>query len=67
MADLHHAALGGDVREVKRLLDLGANIDETASFRGATPLHIAAYKGHIETVRLLLDRGAYINPAKQSG
>ena len=56
---LMFAALYGDARIVKALLDRGADVnvvpdDET----GRPALAAAAMNGHLEVVRLLLDKGA---------
>jgi ankyrin repeat protein len=72
---LHRAAGAGDVAEVLRLLDAGADIDAPAdTFRGAhdavecglTPLMVGAgnERGSAEVVRTLLKRGA--NPRSVS-
>ena len=58
--DLHHAALRGDIDEVRALLAQGADPNAFEEF-GSTPLHFAADDGHIEIVRLLLEAGADVN------
>eukprot|EP00094_Tigriopus_californicus_P002077 TCALIF_02003-PA protein Name:"Similar to Bard1 BRCA1-associated RING domain protein 1 (Mus musculus)" AED:0.05 eAED:0.05 QI:0/1/0.6/1/1/1/5/0/562 len=57
---LHVACIKGQVDEVKRLLDLGAN-PNTQDHAGWTPLHEVAQNGHVEILRLLLDSGAAPN------
>jgi hypothetical protein len=54
---LHMAAIHGNVKNVKLLLDNGAQIDHPDRY-GYTALFHAAYMGHNEVVGLLLDRGA---------
>jgi ankyrin repeat protein len=57
ITDLHYAAASGDVAEITRLLDAGADIEARAD--GAfTPLHWAAFGGQPATITTLLDRGA---------
>ncbi len=51
------AAGKGDVDEVRRLLDAGANVDGT-DYAGMTALQNAALTVEPEVVRLLLERGA---------
>jgi hypothetical protein len=48
-APLHDAAKAGDVAEVRRLLQAGANV-EAGNKDGETPLHRAARGGHAEIV-----------------
>lgn len=65
--DLVNAARGGDVNEVRDLLDKGANPNRRSGdiivppfsyVFGKTPLCAAAEAGHADVVKLLLDRGA---------
>ncbi|KAM0256388.1 hypothetical protein ACHAQJ_005039 [Trichoderma viride] len=56
---LHKAAWSGKTDVVKRLLDLGADI-EARNKHDNTPLHDAARSGKTDMVKLLLDRGADI-------
>ena len=60
--NLFQAARYGDIANVRKYLDLGANI-EVKDFRGLTSLQIACVYGHLDVVRLLLDRGANIEAA----
>jgi ankyrin repeat protein len=60
------AALSGDLAEVKRLLERGADIEATDKESGGTCLMLATFQGHREVARLLLERGADVN-AKASG
>jgi uncharacterized protein len=67
-AKLGAAAATGNVRDIKILLDEGADIDcHGASRWDDTPLGIAAYNGHLPAVRLLLDRGADIEAQDKNG
>ena len=61
---LHWAALNGDARLVKGLLERGAPPDIT-NYVGATPLLYAA--GNVESVRALLDAGSAVNKASKFG
>ncbi len=60
------AACEGDLDEVKRLVDTGADIN-AASIYGETPLYIAAYFGYLPMVRYLVGQGADINAANKDG
>lgn len=54
---LHIAALRGDLRLVKMLLDAGLDVNEQGDM-GYTPLHNAKRKGFAEIVDLLIEKGA---------
>lgn len=61
---LHIGARKGDLREVKRLLDEGMDVNVGAwgpRSKGLTPLHLAAQGGHLEVMDELLERGADID------
>jgi hypothetical protein len=55
---LHEAARIGNLPMVKRLVELGAEIDMNAGTFKATALHDAASKGHIEVIEYLMQCGA---------
>ena len=57
---LYRAARSGNIKEVKRLLNNGANPD-VPDAHGLTPLHQAAYWGETEIVDLLIKAGANVN------
>lgn len=67
--DLHMrlfvAAVRGDAKRARKLLDQGAAVEECAAngFDKCTPLQMAALQGHTAVVALLLDRGANIDSA----
>jgi len=63
---LIQAARYGDIANVRKYLDLGANI-EVKDYRGLTSLQIACARGHLDVVRLLLEHGANIEAAGESG
>jgi uncharacterized protein len=54
---LHYAAWVGDLDEVRRLIEAGADPDLTDSI-GETPLHGAAASGRVDVVAYLLSVGA---------
>jgi cytohesin len=58
--DLRMAAMAGNVKEVKRLLDKGVDVNAGGD-DGWTALHWAAQTGHTDVAKLLLARGA--NPS----
>lgn len=67
---IHDAAAKGDLQEVKRLLDQGANIEEPETVAIAlerTPIILAALRGRVEVLKELLDRGANINYESKVG
>ncbi|KAJ8774297.1 hypothetical protein K2173_009728 [Erythroxylum novogranatense] len=61
---LHIGARKGDLKEVKRLLNEGMDVNVGAwgpKSKGVTPLHLAAEGGHVEVMDELLERGANID------
>ncbi len=66
---LRHAAKKGNLAEIARLLDAGADIEGKGGFfsLGQTPLAIAVWYGRDEAVRLLLERGANTEARDDSG
>ena len=70
MTKLHNAAQAGNLAEVKRLLNAGANINSKAigeNRNEATPLIVAALNGKLNVVRELLKRGAKVNIKSNQG
>eukprot|EP00959_Pyramimonas_sp_CCMP1952_P253692 5300243-Pyramimonas_sp.AAC.1 len=57
---LHVAALEGNVKGVRILLEAGAEVD-VRSVDTLTPLHCAADTGNMEVMRLLVEMGADVN------
>lgn len=64
--ELMSAARDGNNDAVKRVLDLGVEINQRTS-RGKTALMLAASNGHTDTVKLLLDRGADLSMTDDYG
>ncbi|GAV82661.1 Ank_2 domain-containing protein [Cephalotus follicularis] len=61
---LHIAARKGDLKEVRRLLNNGMDVNVAtwgSKAKGVTPLHLGAQGGHLEVMDELLDRGANID------
>ena len=56
---LMYAALHGDLKTVKVLVDKGAAVNR----EGWSPLHYAASSGHVEVMKFLLENHAYIDAA----
>ena len=57
---LFHAVKSGNVTLVKRLLEIGCNV-EFKNEMNQTPLHLASGTGHFQIVKLLLDYNAELN------
>jgi len=68
-AALRSAASSGDLQELKRLLDRGADIEAQNNYPayGWTALHWAADNNHLDVVKELLDRGADIDAQEDNG
>jgi ankyrin repeat protein len=64
--ELVAAAGKGDVETMRRLLDVGVDVNCVAT-SAHTPLTFAAVKSQIEAVRLLLERGAAVDQPKHPG
>jgi ankyrin repeat protein len=62
---LYLAAESGNDAIVGKLLEAGADPNQTALSEGETPLMFAARSGNVEAVRLLLDKGARIDAAEK--
>jgi ankyrin repeat protein len=60
------AAKTNDLRELRRLLDAGAEID-AADARGYSALMFATYFGHVEAFEYLLEHGADPDSADRAG
>ena len=56
---LADAARVGDVKEVEKYIDKGADVN--ARWFGRTPIQVAADEGKTEVIELLLKKGADIN------
>lgn len=61
---LRKAAIKGNLRRVKKLLDEGADVD-FKDVNKLTPLYFAAMNGHVEIARVLLEKGADPNIARE--
>ncbi len=61
---LGNAAKSGDIAEINRLLDEGADVNESGL---ASPLFYAIQQGHIEAARILIKRGADVNAVSAWG
>jgi len=62
---LRRAAMNGNLKKVKELLNRGANVNGLRD--GFRPIHIAVVHGHLPVVKLLLNRGANVNARDMYG
>jgi ankyrin repeat protein len=58
---IHTAARQGNLKEVRRQLAWGVNVNKSHLFTRDTPLIEAAANGHMEVVKLLIENGADVN------
>ena len=63
VSPLAAAARAGDVREIDRLLDQGADINAGSGVNDWPPVVHAIHKGQMAALGRLLDRGADLNDA----
>jgi len=61
---LYWAAENGNEDTLRRMLELGADVHASSTFRGLNALHVAAMSGNLEMIRTLLYFGA--NPLQLS-
>lgn len=64
---LHYAAVCGNHRAVKSLIDVPGVDINASDTAGWTPLHVAAHQGSSEVVRLLLKAGCDVNRSTSTG
>jgi ankyrin repeat protein len=64
--DLMKASKNGDLVAVKKILDLGAKINQQNN-KGKTALMFAASEGHLDVARYLIEHGANVNIADHYG
>jgi ankyrin repeat protein len=64
--ELLHAANGGNVLEVRRLVARGEDVNVQGN-NGLRPLHWAAQGGHVEVVATLVELGADVNVQNNIG
>ncbi|XP_051983665.1 ankyrin repeat domain-containing protein 12-like isoform X2 [Xyrauchen texanus] len=57
---LHMAAIRGEVKQVKELISLGADVN-VKDFAGWTPLHEACNLGYYDVAKVLIGAGAEVN------
>ncbi|MBE0664414.1 MAG: ankyrin repeat domain-containing protein, partial [Candidatus Aminicenantes bacterium] len=60
-AEIHDAALKGDLAQAKELLAKDPSLLNAANDSGRTPLHLAAQRGHLELAAWLIRKGADVN------
>ncbi|EEZ97168.2 Tankyrase-like Protein [Tribolium castaneum] len=63
---LFHAAMGGHIEIVKRLIDLGANLNKRSK-ESRTALHVACERGHCDVAELLLNHEADMEAKDTNG
>ena len=61
---LHIAARKGNLEAVKKLLELGFDINAEGGVFKATPIHNAAYEGHLEIVKYLAENNAKLDESE---
>lgn len=62
---LCNAIIKGDIETVKKFIEYGADVNQTAN--GTTPLMLAARYNKVEIIKLLLEKGARIETKDERG
>ena len=65
-ASIHISASNGNLAEVQRYVQEGADVNATVS-GGFTPLMSAAKYAHLDVVKFLVDKGANVNAKDGNG
>ena len=63
---IHEAAIHGDLADVKRHVQNGADVNARNKV-GGTPLMTAATRGRLDVVKFLVDKGADVNARGNDG
>ena len=64
---LLNSSMLGDLKDLRSLIKMGADINQSGKQHGATPLYVASGAGHLEIVKLLIESGGSVNQADNSG
>ncbi|MEZ6072245.1 MAG: SDR family NAD(P)-dependent oxidoreductase [Pirellulales bacterium] len=64
---IHEAARNGDLKEVRRHINAGSNVNEKDPFNGSSPLIIAAVFGRTEVAKALIEAGSDVDQANNDG
>ncbi|XP_019499019.1 PREDICTED: LOW QUALITY PROTEIN: ankyrin repeat domain-containing protein 42, partial [Hipposideros armiger] len=64
---IHDAVRAGDVKQLSKIVEHGASVNEVDIFHKFTPLHWAAHSGSLECLHWLLWHGADITQATMRG
>ena len=62
---LCNAIIKGDVATVKKFIEYGADVNESAN--GTTPLMLAARYNKVEIIKLLIEKGARVDTKDDKG
>lgn len=58
---MHRAVIDGDLKQVQKLLDEGADVNALDSLMGNAPIHFAAQAHNLPMLKLLVENGAFVN------
>ena len=64
---LFNSSMLGDLKDLRSLIKMGADINQSGEQHGGTPLLIASQEGHLEVVKLLIESGGSVNEADNRG
>ncbi len=63
---LHYAAKNGDIKEIKRLVDSGWDVNQEDAY-SSRPLFVATKYGHVEAVKYFIAKGADVHDDGYTG
>ena len=66
LGKLMHASLHGDVKDIKRLIKMGVDVNQAEKNNGITPLYVSCMCGHSETLKVLIAGGGLVNKANNN-
>jgi ankyrin repeat protein len=64
---IHYAADSGNLYALKKLIDIGVDVNATTKWENWTPLHFVVSRSDVDGTKLLLENGAKVSIADANG